>query len=289
MRRPDGPHPRDELSRIRRLRLRSAREATGQYYVEGLRQVFRALDANLPVELLVYCETLAPTIAQQRVRIARREGARVLRVTPEQFRSVSIADRASGVGALLCQHWSSLRDADPAGGLCWIGVSVTRSPGNLGTLLRTAEAVGAAGVIVLESVTDPFDDRVVRASMGGIFGLRLVRAGHEEVAEWASRHGCNVVGTSPHGSVSYTEVPHRSPLVVLFGEERRGLTDRELRLCTHTATIPMVGRADSLNVGVAAGVVLFDLLRRRRLATGGDALHPRMEAENPAPLRCGPG
>src|SRR5258708_24214707 len=140
MRRPDGPHPGDELSRIRRLRLRPAREATGQHYVEGLRQVFRALDANLPVELLVYCETLAPTIAQQRVRIARREGVRVLRVTPEQFRDVSISDRASGVGAVLRQHWTSLRDADPAGGLCWIGVGGTRSPRNLGTPLRTAQA-----------------------------------------------------------------------------------------------------------------------------------------------------
>src|SRR5215469_12893203 len=111
---PDGLHPGDQLARIRRLRLRSARDATGRYYVEGLRQVFCALDANLPLDLLVYCDVLAPATAQQRVRIARREGARVLRVTPEQFRSISIAPRASGVGAVLRQHWSSIQDVDPA-------------------------------------------------------------------------------------------------------------------------------------------------------------------------------
>ena len=271
MPRPDGPRPGD-IGRIRELRLRPARDATGQYYVEGLRQVFCALDANLPLELLVYCETLAPTIAQRRVRLARRAGARVMRVSPEQFRSVSTTSRASGIGAVLGQHWSSMQDADPAGGLCWIGLGLTRSTGNLGTLLRTAEAVGVAGVIFLDRLTDPFDAQVVRASMGGIFGLRLVRATHAELAEWVSRHRGEVVGAAPRGDVSYTEIPLRSPLVVLFGEERRGLTEPELRLCTRIAAIPMTGRADSLNLGVAAGVVLFDL--RRRARGGGATLRP---------------
>src|SRR5215472_16652483 len=232
MPRPDGPHPDELLRRIRELDLRPARDATGHYYVQGLRQVFCALDANLPLELLVYREALAPTIAQRRVRLARREGVRVLRVSPEQFRSVSIAARASDIGAVLGQHWSSIHDADPAGGLCWIGLGVTRSPGNLGTLLGTADAVGVAGVIFLDRLTDPFDHRVVRASMGGLFGLRLVRATHAELADWVSSHRGEVVGAAPRGDVSYTEIPLRSPLVVLFGEERRGLTEPELRLCT---------------------------------------------------------
>jgi len=272
MPRPDGPRPDDDLHRIRELRERRARDATGHYFVEGLRQVFCALDANLPVEVLVYCETLAPAIVQRRVRLARRAGARVVRVSPEQFRGVSVAARASGIGAVLRQHWSSIRDADPAGGLCWIGLGLTRSHGNLGTLLRTAEAVGVAGVVFLDRLTDPFDAQVVRASMGGIFGLRLVRATHSELACWVSRHRGEVVGAAPRGDLSYTEIPLRSPLVVLFGEERRGLTVEELRLCTRTASIPMTGRADSLNLGVAAGVVLFDL--RRRARDGAATLRP---------------
>jgi tRNA G18 (ribose-2'-O)-methylase SpoU len=110
--------------------------------------------------------------------------------------------------------------------------------------------------------------RPVRASRGGIFGLRLVRASHDEAAGWASCHGCRVVGMSPCGGASYPGIGLRSPLLVLFGEERRGLTERELALCTDLATIPVVGPADSLNLGVAAGIVLFDLLRRRSAAAG---------------------
>jgi TrmH family RNA methyltransferase len=266
MPRADDPHAADELARVLALRSRSVRDTTGRYYVEGLRQVFRALDAGHPIDLILYCETLAPTIAQQRIRLARRSGVQVIHVSPEQFRGVSIAARASGVGAVLRQHWSSIHEADPAVGLCWVGVGLTRSPGNLGTLLRTAEAAGAAGVVVLDRLTDPFDAGTVRASMGGIFGLGLVRASHEELAAWTARHGCEVIGATPRGGVSYANFPVQSPVVILFGEERRGLTERELELCTRLVSIPIVGRADSLNLGVAAGIMLFDLLRRRSAA-----------------------
>ena len=120
-----------------------------------------------------------------------------------------------------------------------------------------------AGLIVLEPQTDPFDEGVVRASMGGIFSLQLARATHDELCEWASDRRCSIVGMSPRGDTSYTAIDIRSPVVIFLGEERRGLTERELSICHSTAGIPMRGHADSLNIGVAAGVVLFDLLRRR--------------------------
>src|SRR5215831_17141453 len=99
MRRADDPHTVDGLAQVLALRSRSVRDTTGSYYVEGLRQFFCALDAGLPIDLIVYCETLAPTIAQQRVRLAKRAGVRVVRVSPEQFRAVSLSAKASGVGA----------------------------------------------------------------------------------------------------------------------------------------------------------------------------------------------
>jgi RNA methyltransferase, TrmH family len=259
---PDAQLRAKELLRIHKLRLRAGRDATGLYYVEGLRQVFCALDAGLPLDMIVYCETLAPAIAQKRVRLAKRDGARVLRLSPEEFRRISIAQRASGVGAVLHQHWSRIEDANPSSGLCWIGLGLTRSAGNFGTMLRTAEAVGAAGIFILEHATDPFDEQVVRASMGGIFGLRLVRATHKELVDWCADRGHQIVGTSPRGDVPYTELNLECPLVLLFGEERKGLTPEELCLCAQTVSIPTVGTADSLNLGVAAGIVLFDILRR---------------------------
>jgi TrmH family RNA methyltransferase len=129
--------------------------------------------------------------------------------------------------------------------------------------VRTAEAVGASGIIFLGDQADPFDPAVVRASMGGIFRIQLARAGIELFEAWVRRHGCTVVGASPAGSTSYTDVPVDPPLVVLLGEERVGLSPRETAVATHLARIPMVGTADSLNVGVAAGVMLYEILRRR--------------------------
>jgi TrmH family RNA methyltransferase len=130
-------------------------------------------------------------------------------------------------------------------------------------MLRTAHAAGVAGVILLGGESDPFDDRVVAASRGGVFGLQPVRTSHERFAAWTRRHGCQVIGTSPHATADYTTIDLSPPIVVMVGEERHGLTSRERELCTATVAIPMIGRADSLNVAVAAGIVLFDIRRRR--------------------------
>ena len=249
---------------MRQLRMRDAREATGMHFVEGFRAFLQAIDAGAPIDRIVYSEVLAQNVAVQKlVRLSRRDGIPVVRVTPEQFRAVSITDRASGVGAIVRQHWSSLEEVDPCRGLCWIGLGQIRSPGNLGTIMRTAEAVSAGGLIFLGNACDPFDPAVVRASMGGLFRLRLVRTSARQFGPWARRHGCTVVGTSPSAATLHTDVPVDPPLVILFGEERAGLGPHELSVCTHLTRIPILGHADSLNVGVAAGVMLYEILRRR--------------------------
>ncbi len=270
--------PRPVLDRIHTLRLRRFRDKTRLHFVEGLRGVLEALEAHVPVETLVYSEILCRhASAQKRVRLAKRLGVRVERVTPEQFRKISQTPRASGLGAVVRQHWTGLAQIEPRRGpashldpalrrpsLCWLALSQIRSPGNLGTILRTAEAVGAAGLIVLGNECDPFDPDVVRASMGGIFHLTMCRATLGEFAAWAQEKGCRVIATSPMGETEYTEMPVEPPVVILLGEERNGLTAEEFALATHRVRIPIVGRADSLNVGVAAGVMMYEVLRRQQ-------------------------
>ena len=249
------------LARIPRLKYRSVRDRLGLHTIEGIRAVLQALDASIPIDTIVYSEILCRNSrAQKQVRMAKRDGLRVARVTPMQFRWLSTTERASGLAAIVKTHWTPLSRADPRVGLCWIAVSRIRSAGNLGTIVRTAEATGAAGLILLGNDIDPFDPAVLRASMGGIFHLKLVRASLEAFKSWA--RGARIVGTSPAATTSYTEIPVDGPLVILLGEERHGLAPEELALCTDMARIPIVGRADSLNVGVAAGVVLYDVLRR---------------------------
>ena len=258
------------LERIRRLASRSERDRTGCHYVEGFRAVLEALEGAIPVEFLLHSEVLCRNVLLQKlVRWKRREGIPVVRVTPEQFRSVSTTARASGIGTVLHQHWTSLSRIAPHDGLCWITVRRMRSSGNLGTTLRTAEAVGAAGCIFLGNDADPFHPDVVRTSMGGLFHLKLVRSAMEPFRAWARRNGCTVVGTSPSASVPHTQVPLDPPLIVMLGEERSGLSAEEIEISTHMARLPIVGRADSLNVGVAAGVILYEALRRRGWASPG--------------------
>ena len=258
------PFPSPFLARIRRLQLRTIRERTGLYFAEGPRAFLQALDAGARIDTILYSEILVRNAAvQKQVRLCKRAGVPVGRVTPEAFRSVSCTPHASGIGAVLGQHWTALDDAGPRRGLCWIALRTIRSPGNLGTIVRTAEAAGAAGLILLGEAVDPFEPAVVRASMGGLCHLRLVRTSLEAFARWARCHGARVVGTSPSADTLYTEVPTDPPLIVLLGDERKGMSAEERLICTHMARVPIVGRAGSLNVSVTAGVVLYDLLRRR--------------------------
>lgn len=264
MKTPEASCRREWLGWIRNLCRRPERERSGLHFVEGVRGVLHARDAGIEFHTIVLSEVLLTnSFAAKRVRQMKRAGVRVERVTPEEFRSISVTERASGLAAVLKQHWTPLREADPRRGLCWVAVGLVRSPGNLGTMIRTAEAVGAAGFLVLSRETDPFDPAVVRASMGGVFPLQFVRATIPEFVAWTRAGGCTVIGTSPTASASYTEVPVEAPLVAVFGEERAGLSDEERDACTHFARIPIVGRADSLNVGVATGVMLYEALRRR--------------------------
>jgi RNA methyltransferase, TrmH family len=230
----------------------------------------RALRRGAELEALV----VAPRLLNHPYALdtVRREAARgrpVVEVTPEVYRSLSLAVEPQGLGAVVRQRWTPLAAADPAAGLCWVALDAVRNPGNLGTTLRTAEAVGAAGVVLVGEAADPHDPAAVRASMGAIFGQRLVRTTTAEFAAWVRRHGCQVVGTSPAGAVDYRAVRYRRPLVLFVGEERRGLTAEHRALCDALVRIPMVGGGDSLNLAVATAVVLYEVFGQRQAANSG--------------------
>ena len=277
------------LDRIRRLSDRRERDRTGLHFTEGLRSVLQALEASIPVETLLYSERLCGNpSAQKQVRLSGHAGLPILRVTPEEFRAISRTPRASGLGAVLRQQWTPLERIDPRRGICWLVMGSIRSPGNLGTIIRTAEAAGAGGVLFLDPATDPFDPVVVRATMGGIFHLEIARTSLEEFRGWTRRHGMHVWAASPRGQAPYFEAPLRPPLAILLGEERRGLTSDELGLATDTVRIPIPGRADSLNVGVAAGVLLYEVLRRSTIPFQDTSSRGLPEVPDSAALRVRP-
>lgn len=260
--------PAELLALMRRLEDRRERERTGLARVEGVAPVLRAHAAGAELVGLLHDPILLRSGAAQRfVRRLRAAGVPTARVTPGIFRALSLATRASGLAALVRARWRELAAADPRQGLCWLVLERIRSPGNLGTILRTAEAVGVGGVIFLDPRADPWGPAAVRASMGGVFGLELARCDLRGLAAWARERGVQLLATSPTGEQVHTEVPLRPPVALLVGDERQGLSSAARQLCTAAARIPIPGRADSLNVAVATGVLLYELLRRTNLAS----------------------
>lgn len=255
------------LADVRQLqRHRECRDSRGLHYIEGVRNFVQAVDGGVPIRALIVSKPLLRVgLAQKLVRRARRRSTPCVFVTPEQFRSAMLLKRASGIGAIVRQHWSRLHHASPRGGLCWLAVTRVRSPGNLGSLLRTSAAVGGAGLIVIGRDVDPFDPAVVRGSMGAVFRQRIVRCGRDGFTHWVRRHHLSVVGASPEAETPYHRMRYPRPTVLLLGEERRGLSDAQRSMCSALVRIPMVGGVDSLNLAVAGSLMLYELFRRKPL------------------------
>jgi TrmH family RNA methyltransferase len=266
---PQFSHPRfaasvpATLEHVRSLADFSTRRQTQTYWIEGIRQFVQAHDGRHDFEAIVYSPVLlqAP-LADMLIRRLGAAGVPRVRVTPEQFRSISITERASGVGAIVRERWTGLERADPARGTCHLVIDFIRSPGNLGTLLRTAEAAGVGNVFFVSPACDPFDPGVVRASMGGLFHLPLVRTTAPLLGAWARKNRVKLVGLSPQAELLWTELPATPRTALILGEERKGLS-APLRALAHTSVrLPMTGRADSLNVATAGAIMMYEMLRR---------------------------
>lgn len=254
------------LARIRLLQTtRRRRDSGGQFWIEGIRQFVQAVDAGFEFDLIVHNRMLLKcSLAEKLIRRLAARGVRRVHVSPEQFRSICTTERASGIGAIVRQRWKPLEQIDPQKGLCWLVVESLRSPGNLGTILRTAEATGVGGVIFLGMRCDAFHPAVVRASMGGIFHLTFARTSPRRLRQWARSRGVRIAGLSPTAPLLWTDVPVDSTVALLIGEERQGLSQAAKELCDMMVRLPMTGRADSLNVAIAAGVTMYELVRRGR-------------------------
>jgi RNA methyltransferase, TrmH family len=244
---------------------RAARDASQLFYLEGVRNFIRAVDQQWDIATILYSEKLltAP-IARKLVRRSRRSGIPTLNLTPEQFRLISYTERASGIAAIVRQSWTALSSISLPSSLCWIVLENVRSAGNLGTLIRTSEAIGGAGLILIGDRIDPFDPDIIRASMSGIFSQQLVRTSFPALRRWLHQNQGQVIGASPDGESDLHQFNYPTSSLIFLGEERQGLTPQQRDLCQHLVRIPMVGRADSLNLGVAGSLLLYEVYRSQR-------------------------
>jgi TrmH family RNA methyltransferase len=252
---------RREAGLLRALHQRKHREQEGAFLVEGVRAVEDLLASPLPVRLVVCTSSLEDTPRGAALRReAERRGLPVREVSPAELGEHAATETPQGVLAVASIPRRGLDDLRPGGqrGVVLV-LDAVQDPGNFGTLVRTAEALGAVGVLSLPGTVDPWNPKAVRAAAGSSFRLPVVAAGWEEAAPWLRGEGFRVVASVVGGAPLGAEIPPRAALVV--GNEGAGVSVATLAHAGLRVGIPLRGRAESLNVTSAAAILLYELLR----------------------------
>lgn len=255
---------------IKALSLKKARDESRTFMAEGLKLVIDALDRGWTIRTLVYAKAGKgkPMVEKVAARTVAAGGL-VLEVSEKVMSSITRRDNPQMVAAVFEQRWTALKDILPKGSETWIALDRVRDPGNLGTIIRTADAAGAAGVILVGDCTDPFSLETVRATMGSMFALPLVKTTPADFLKWKKSVDARLVATHLAGAVDYRIIDYKSkPVILMMGNEQSGLPDDLAEAADKLARIPQVGMADSLNLAVATGVMLFEV-RRHLLALDG--------------------
>ncbi|PZM12169.1 TrmH family RNA methyltransferase [Rhizobium tubonense] len=248
---------------IKALTQKKSREETGTFIAEGLKLVIDALELGWTIRTLVYAKTAKskPLVEQMAARTVA-SGGLVLEVNEKVLVSITRRDNPQMVVGVFDQRWKPLKDIRPRDGETWVALDRVRDPGNLGTIIRTCDAAGASGVILVGDATDPFSIETVRATMGSVFAVPVAKATQEEFLAWKKTVGVSVVATHLAGAVDYRTIDYkRKPVVLLMGNEQSGLPDALATQADALARIPQAGRADSLNLAVATAVMLFEARR----------------------------
>lgn len=248
---------------IKALALKKHREETNSFMAEGLKLVIDALDLGWKLKILVIAKAaLDKPLAAKTAARAVASGALVLEANEKVIGAITRRDNPQGVIGVFEQRWQDLSAIRPEGEAVYVALDRVRDPGNLGTIIRTADAAGVKGVILIGESVDPFAMETVRATMGSIFAMPVARATEAQFLDFRKSFKGLVAGTHLKGAVDYRAVDYRGqPTILLMGNEQAGLTDVLAAACGRLIRIPQEGRADSLNLAVATAVALYEVRR----------------------------
>jgi RNA methyltransferase, TrmH family len=251
------------------LRRRRAREDAGLTLIEGYDELSLALDAGVVPRTVYFCPELMldPAVQQDVVRRVQALGSDTQQLGRVAFEKVAYRQGPDGFLAVVDSVVRSCADLAVVGPapLALICQGVEK-PGNLGAMLRTADAAGVEAVVAVDPVTDWSNPNLVRASKGTVFSVPVASAGTPEALAWLSHHGIPLAATTPDTDLYYTDVDYTGPIAIAVGAEKYGLTEEILDAATYRIRIPMAGRANSLNVATSAAVVIYEAVRQRRSA-----------------------
>ena len=242
----------------RALHMKKAREETGQFLAEGLKIVTEAVEqGRAPRTLLFAAEAGTHPLLRRAVAATEATKGEVIEVSHEILEKISRRENPQTVLAVFDQTITPLAALEPAASRCWVALEAVRDPGNLGTIVRTADAAGCGAVILVGDCCDPFSVEAVRATMGSIFAVPIVRVSAAEFLAWRGRWPGSVVGTLLTAATDFRAAAYAPPSLILMGNEQAGLTPQLAAACDVTVKIPMRGRADSLNLAVATGIMIY--------------------------------
>jgi RNA methyltransferase, TrmH family len=258
------------VKQLVKLRDRRPRDEAGVFLVEGYREIRRALDREIKLHELYFSpDWFLGENEQALLAEAADAGAALFELTKETFAKVAYRERPDGLLAVAPQWHRTMDDLTALAALSalpfFLVVEAIEKPGNLGTILRSADAAGCDAVIVCDPVTDLFNPNVVRASTGVLFSVPCFVAESAAVREWLRTYKIRAVATTPAAEQVYTEANLSGPLAIVMGSEQYGLSDFWLKAADETVRIPMAGQADSLNVAMATIITLFEAVRQRAL------------------------
>lgn len=255
------------VKRVRLLADRRHRRRESAFVVQGIQPVWQAVEAGADIEVLIVAPSLLrPAGAIAMVEAQQAAGVRVARLSAELFGRIADREGPSGLAAIVRSRSLALDDLAAGPDSLFAALHTPGNPGNIGTIIRTASAAGTGGVILIGPSADPFDPAAVKASMGALFTVPVATVpSAAEFRRWAADTGVAIAATSASAAVSCWDADLIPPLAVLLGSEGSGLPDELLDAADIRVAIPMTGTAESLNLAVAAGILLYEVRRRTGL------------------------
>ncbi len=246
------------------LRERRERDREGVTLLEGYRELSRAHLLSIPIRECFFApELFLGENEYPLLEELKNSGAEVWQTTPEILTKLAYRDRPEGLIAIAAMQKKGLESIPVKPNGLYLVAETIEKPGNLGSILRSADAVNATGVIVCNRQTDIFNPNVIRASTGAIFSVPLAETSSEEAVAWLRQHGIKSLAATPHTDKIYTETDMTGPIAIVVGAEQYGLSDYWMKEADLQVVIPMLGKMDSLNVATAATLLLYEAARQR--------------------------
>jgi TrmH family RNA methyltransferase len=252
------------VKQVRGLRDKKNRRREGLFVAEGLRILTEAREAGRLPEILFYSAGAAHPLLTLLIEATEAAGGDVVETNAEIIGKLTAKDNPQTVIGVYRTFGGALGELDRAAAPLWIVAQALRDPGNIGTMLRTGDAVGAGGLILIDECADPFSVEAMRASMGALFTQRVVAARWDEFLPWLRSGPGQLVGTSLDTDLDYQQPRYRAPCFILVGNEQAGLPEDYEAACDLLVRMPMLGKADSLNAAVATAVMAYEVINQWR-------------------------